>query len=212
MMQSASFSMLRRVLSEHPSLLRKNRLLIHPPLSHSLRALYFEPSATASGESYVWQFLMPLCIPQESLTFDLGIRLGGGTRTWNNRDLADSDELCALVTEEVMPHFAGLQDPLSVQQALDLLTRETSNAFYFEAHGYIAARYGVPEVAIRSLNRVLELVPQKQTWEIEMRSRARRLLRMLHEDLDGARGLLDGWRKLTLENLGLAQLASPPDA
>jgi hypothetical protein len=185
-----------------PSCRVKGSLLFLTPIGHILRGLGLERSSDPD-RFYVWAFFLPLCVPAQQVYFNLGRRLGGGTRTWS---VADPPALAALesaVHREALPFLKPLASPRDAALAGKLLDAEHDAATQ-RAVAYCFARAGDVSQAIREIDRFVAIMAQdNRSWAKAELAEASRLKNLLVRDPAAAQALLQQWENHTLEALGL---------
>ena len=100
--------LIAHILRQVPQLADHGRMAIVEPRNRILRGVYLEDSSDP-GQCYAWAFVQPLFEPPPFIvSFYLGRRLGGSTRTWA---VADGAELAAIVSNDGPAFWAAASTP-----------------------------------------------------------------------------------------------------
>jgi hypothetical protein len=188
-----------------PTLGVKGSLLFLKPIGHTLRGVFLERSGDPRG-FYVWVFFQPLCVPASHTYFNLGWRLGGGTRRWNVDESVGLDGLRESILREAIPFLEAIKSPRDVALAGKLLDPEHDGATQ-RAVAYSFARAGDIPQAIREIDRFLATgAGDEREWVIRETAEASVLKDLLLTDPGEAQRQLQQWEKQTLEAIGLTRL------
>jgi hypothetical protein len=207
----------KQLMPELPGFALNGGLLFVRPLEHTLRGIRFDRSIDPRS-FYVWIFLMPLCVPNNHLCFNIGWRLRGGVNgsiSWNADDPNLIVELLAALKRDALPFLSRIQTPRDLADVAGAIHRVTgpvaerigsrtsNDPINQEAIGYALARAGDIDEACIALDRLVSILGHENPWEREMAERARSLKALLISDPAAAQLQLDKWESETAENLGL---------
>lgn len=187
----------RHIRSIVPNLHEKGRLLAATPRGRILRGVYLEDSSDPA-RIYVWVFVQPLYAPASTVTFDLGKRLGGPSKTWS---LGATDEVATVVREEGVPFF----DPVSSPEALSHWTflDGRTDPYAREAKAYSLVASGHFSEGSQALRELARSLSGRTAWMIEMRKRTEQLADLAETNPTGAHKLLATWESKTVSALGV---------
>jgi hypothetical protein len=189
----------KRLLPSLPGFAIYKRMMILPPVEHTLRAFYFERSMDAKAFYLTW-FFMPLCVPTEYVHFTFGNRIRSG---WN----ADEPNLESSLTSEMQKHVPllhSLWTPKDIAEALRPKTEgPRTNPHSHENFAYMLIQAGEFEAAGDAIEKLLTLMGETYDWEQEMASRAKLIGAKLLQNPEEAKGQLKLWESETVHNLGL---------
>jgi hypothetical protein len=187
-----------------PTLGTKGSLLFVKPIGHTLRGIFLERSGDPRG-FYVWVFFQPLCVPASQTYFNLGWRLGGGTRRWNVDQSSGLDDLRESILREAIPFLEAIKSPRDAALAGKLLDSEHDGATQ-RAVAYAFARAGDIPQAIREIDRFLRTgAGDERDWVLRETAEASALRDLLLADPAEAQRQLDQWEKQTLGAIGLTE-------
>ena len=187
----------RDLIPDAPFESRGLRLGVLVPLGRILRGLYFENSSIAE-RCYVWAFIQPLYVPSTVLSFNMGKRVGGPSRTWA------PDEVPALVEAvriEALPWIGPFQSPTAVVESSELSS--SHNLHVREAIAYSLIASEELRSGIDRLEALCDALTDTVPWQLEMLGRARELCRMAKADPTEAMARLLAWQSSTIEALDL---------
>lgn len=183
-----------------PDLREKGRLLAAVPRGRILRGLYLEDSSDPT-RVYVWAFVQPLYTPASTIAFNLGKRLGGGSKTWS---VAEPDAIAEIARNEGLPFFGPLSTPDELARWPFLEGQTDPYAREARAYSCVACgRFIEGIVALRELARSLA---GGTPWMLEMGKRAQQLADLAEANPDGARKLLVRWEAETAAALHVQDL------
>lgn len=206
----------RYFLSYFPEFQSKGRILYNKDFHHLLRGFYFESSSFSTNLFTIEVFVQPLYIPDESISFTFGDRLGMIAKRrdiwWEydeTREKQISDEILPMLTSAGVRY---LDQRKSIEQFVAanecLVTRD--NKYIQEAIGYGYILMNDTNKAMELLNHLYKMLStdtQKDpsiTWVNEQKNRVRLILRHLEEqDNKGAEQLLQQWRNYSVAHLKL---------
>ncbi len=183
------------IAGQLPGFVSEGRLMFMMPLGHSLKGVYFDRSIVGPEMCNVNVFVQPLFVRAENLTFNLGWRLGGGTKLWNlDASLA---ELMDKVKLEAVPFLASVISPRDLAKAAKRL-HITENPLVKIYIAYALVRDGEFTDAIDALDEFVAVEPHG-FW----RNDALSLKRRLHQDPIAAQSQLDANEIYTVAALKL---------
>lgn len=197
----------------------KGRLLFAEPLEYFIRGFHCEPSAFSRQEFCIELFVQPLFVPEDSIVFSLGGRLGSirgsQERWWTYSEAKEAsimrDVLHLMKREgpEVLDKFKTLQD--FVQNAIDRRTNPHS-PYPPEMVAYGAVLLGDTKLAHNMFDRLEGLLHPEQEYceyHAEIRDRARSVREAFACDPREAVAILHRWREQTAANLKLTKFLAP---
>jgi hypothetical protein len=185
-----------------PGLRQLDDLLVLGSVSRLLRGFYLENSSRPA-ECYVWVFVLPLYVPGDRVSFNLGQRVGGGSRTWG---LEDMDTLAAAVSDASHSFLGGVNSPGDIVTWGFVQDRSSPAALEAVAYSLIAA--GQIERGVSALRDfATALATDGRDWVVRMRLRAEELADAADNDPAAAAALLSRWEDETTHSLGLHKLA-----
>lgn len=197
----------KQLATHFPSFRVKGSLLFLTPIGRTLRGLALERSSSRSG-FYVWAFFQPLCVPAGHIYFNLGRRLGNGSRTWNVEEPFALDALERAIHREALPFLEPIVSSRDAALAAKLLDPEHDPATQ-RAVAYSFARAGDTPQALREIARFLRSTEQDtRPWAVTQVAEASRLKNLLSSDPTAAQAQLEQWESQTLKALGLEQFGS----
>lgn len=174
--------------------------LLHLPIDALqpavLRAIYFESSAATPNAVYVWVFVQPLYVPESSVTFNLGHRLGGGTKLWTKDDASGFGEV---IRVDALPFLRQFSGPRSIATYRPFLER--TDAVAREAVAYSLIDLTSADQAKQALDDLRATLRADIPWMAEMRRRAAHLSALLAEDPPLSRAQLMSWQENTIKLL-----------
>jgi hypothetical protein len=203
-MKAAELSAINRsLLPELRGFAAKGQMLIMRPLGHTLRGVFLDRSTNPRG-FYVQVFIQPLFVPADHIGFNVGWRLGGGSRLWNADEPGLRSELCTAVTEQALPFLKSIQAPIDTARAAASL-RKTKDPYVQQAIAYSFARGGDVEQAILGLSQLVGMLNMKENylWQQEIARRAEALAAELLDNPSAALGRLEATEAETAKKLGL---------
>ena len=126
-------AMAMQLLPKLPGFRVKGRLMFAQPVQHVLRAIYFDASSSADA-FYVWVFFLPLYVPQEDLSFNLGKRLRPAG--WNRNEPGMLDKLTRSIETEAVPFLNSVSTLEQVLLTLDVRAATSIDSHTWEALAY----------------------------------------------------------------------------
>lgn len=193
------------LLAALPGLEAKGRCLVVRPLRSILRAVYFD-NASDPDRLYVQVLAQPLFVPAESIQFNCGWRLGGGSHLWNLGSETERNQLVQSLREEALPFLEGFADPAGFVRSARRLGYE-KDAYVRQAIAYALARSEDWVAARAELNAfAAEFDSTSIAWKAALAARARGLQRLIEESPSAARAQLDRWENETAKHLGFGAL------
>src|SRR5260370_32864823 len=171
----------RRVLSRAvgravPRLRDHRRMLVETPIGPILRGVYLEASSDPS-RCYVWAFVQPLYAPASVVSFNMGVRLGGGSPTWTT---GDAEALATTVATDGVAFFGNISGPDALAEWKFLQGVEDPYARRARALSLVAAkRWNEPASALDALSHDLRTGPG---WLVDMGNQCIEILGALRED------------------------------
>ena len=183
-----------------PELHEKGRLLAATPRDRILRGIYLEDSSD-STRFYAWAFVQPLYAPSSTVTFNLGKRLGGSSRTWSVSEL---DRISAAVQNEGLPFFGPVSSPEALVNWSFLEGR--SEPYALEARAYSLVASGRFDEGANALRKFADALTDGAPWVIDIRQRAERLANLAETDPREAHEILNKWEKETAAALRVEDL------
>lgn len=203
-------------LPDLPGFNIKGHLVYHQNLYDILRGFYFESSAFSGNTFTIEVFVQPLYVPNESVIFTFGDRLGFITKQkdiwWNfdeSREYEISQEILSMMIGSGLPF---LEERESVKKFLQCYQNIDVNAnkHRVEAIGYsyiMNNEYAKATNLLSSLNDILSQDIQKHpeiTWMKNLQCRVQMILGYLqHQEYASAEQQLNEWKSYTLSNLNL---------
>lgn len=183
-----------------PDLREKGRLLAAVPRGRILRGLYLEDSSDPT-RVYVWAFVQPLYTPASTIVFNLGKRLGGGSKTWS---VAEPDAIAEIASNEGVPFFGPLTSPEELARWPFLEGQTDPHTREARAYSFVACGRFIEGIsALRELTRSLA---GGTPWMVEMGKRAQQLADLGETNPDGACELLVRWEAETAAALHVQDL------
>jgi hypothetical protein len=196
----------KRLATRFPEFRVRGSLLLLTPVGSTLRGLALERSS-ANAAFYVWAFFQPLCVPAEHIYFNLGRRVGGGSRTWSAVEPSALDALESAIRREALPFLAPISSSRDAALAAKLLDPE-HDATTQRAVAYSFARAGDTSQSLREIDRFLALAKDDmRPWAVREVTEASRLRDLLKNDPTAVQAQLEQWEKHTLKALGLEEFA-----
>jgi len=194
-------SIIKKLLSDFPGFRVQGQMLFIYPVEHTLRAIYLEDSTTNSRSFFVWAFFLPLYVPMQQLSFNLGKRLHGteGER-WNADSPTLIADLSATVKSEALPFLSCVKSPLDLVKAVMPL-HKFQDPYVQQAVAYAFARAGYVEEAKTALNKLMHSLDVNVPWHREIADRAKRLATKLSANPSDALQQLKKWEAESIFNL-----------
>jgi hypothetical protein len=208
-MKKKEFASLARRLSPHvPGTIVHGPMLLIPPVTRTLRGLYFEGSSFDAKSFYIWVFWMPLCVPSEHVYFNLGRRVRGtsGGDRWNAGAPQLLEDLVAAIRSEAIPLLSLTGTQTGEIEAARAATAGNTSPYTHQALAYVLAQAGETQAAVDTLAVLLGFLDPAVPWQAEMGARARLLKEGLVEHPEEVARMLDGWRLDSIRNLGLGDV------
>jgi len=195
----------KMLLPDLPGFTCKGWLLYAVPLGHVLRGFCCDDSGFDPKKFTVWAFFLPLYVPRQYLSFNMGFRLKdvrGCDRWWKIDDPRLGEELLACIQQQGLPFLEAVKQPCDVVTAIQRLGID-SNVYNLEAMAYSLVMIDDVVAAQQALERLTKLLDTSVPWQAEMKTRAMELARKLDIDPQEARRQLAEWEQATVKNLGL---------
>lgn len=173
---------------------RRRELSYLRPIGWVVHGVLFERSGRRNT-AYVWRVMMPLTVPVDVFDLSWSERIGGGTQTYA---IGSPDADAALVTAAEQARKLHRQGLIVVDPpgGVDNVRMQEARAYGLLVSGDSAS---AREVVARVLR-----YHASYDWEHEIIERAQTMQRLLDTpDPSSALDLVEGWRKGTLETLGL---------
>ena len=197
----------KQLLPELPGFAVKAPLMFIAPVTHTLRGLCFERTDDAR-RFYVWAFFLPLFIPRQYVSFDFGIRVGGGCHSWN----ADAPnlvlELGSALKHEALPFLLPIESPHDVARVA-MSMRLPQDPHIQQAIAYSLARIGDMGKAIPALDELTRLLDMQVSWQSEMAHEAEVLKSKLLANPADGQCQLEAWEAESARKLGLEKFRCP---
>jgi hypothetical protein len=196
-----------------PQFAAKGRLVHHTHLEWLLRALTFEDTGDAGGESfYFWVFVQPLYHPAQYVTLSIGHRLGD--RAWQLVDGGLPPALVETAASEGLRFLNRIEQPVDLASYLqeDALREAPENALLREDAAYSLLLAGDTAGAADHLARI-EAAYRDRTpsydSERELLARIAAMRAAMQEGGDAPVRLLRLYRNETVAHLGLESTLEP---
>lgn len=153
MKRSNVVRMLRTIAERAPSMRRHGRYVALQPVHWTLRGLYLDGSVIPESV-YACVFVMPLYVRADTIVFNLGDRLGGGTRTWKPEE---AGALAELFASEGMPFLERVAEPAALADWIACIDSPNFHARFARAASLTVARRSEEAVScLRELARDLK--------------------------------------------------------
>jgi hypothetical protein len=208
-MKSKEFaSLARKLLPQCPRMIVHGTMLVMPPIEPVLRGLCFEGSSFDAKSFYVWAFWMPLYVPADTVSFNLGKRIReecGGDR-WSAADDRVIEKLSSAIRSDALPFLCELETAKDVVVAAGRAAAGSRDPYAHQALAYSLAKAGDVAAAVDSIDVLLGLLSPLVPWQAELRTRAQSLKETLIAKKEDAAAMLDGWTAESIRRLGLEQL------
>jgi len=189
------------LLRDLPNLGVQGQMLFIHPIGQILRGVYLEDSAANARSFFVWVFFLPLYVPTQRLSFNLGKRLRGPeTERWNADSPTVVAELNAAIRKEALPFVSGIESPLDVVKVAMSL-QKGADPYVQQAIAYSFARVGDVAAATAALNTLIQLLDFNIPWHREMADRANILVTELSANPSVALQRLERWEAESIANL-----------
>jgi len=195
-----------RIAPHLPEAKIKFPMIIFPPAREVLRGLYFERSGSDSRRFYLWAFFMPMCVPSQQVSFNLGRRLGDADQRWDLDDPDLDEKMLFAIRAEGLPFLEKVRTPVAAARFAKATAETAKSPYVLQASAYMYARAGEATEAIRSLVDLLQVLELQVSWQAEIASRAQKLKALLNESPKEAEMQLRAWEDETARNLGLREL------
>ena len=135
-------------------------------------------------------------------TFNIGWRLGGGSRTWE-ADAADVwIELHAALRQDALPFLTGVGSEQEFARTASLLEKDADPRVQ-QAIAYALARVGDVEGATPVFNRLLQLLDPSIEWQRTLVAEVSAIRAMLDRDHSAVQRQLDEFEVETRRRLDL---------
>lgn len=209
-MRSKDFvSLTRKLLPQWPSMIVHGTMLVMTPIKPVLRGLYFEGSSFDARSFYVWAFWMPLYVPADTVSFNLGTRIRGesGGDRWNAADARVIEKLSSAIYSDALPYLRELETSQDVVEAAKRAAGGSKDPYVHQALAYSLAKAGDTTEAVDSIDVLLGLLDPFISWQAELRTRAQLLKEAIIAKKEDAAVMLDGWMAESIRQLGLEELA-----
>jgi len=195
----------KQLLPKMPGFVMEKKVMFKSPVGDIMYGISFESSQDAEW-FYLWDFFLPLFVPNDSVHGTFGKRIGHDINwTINNPNLMA--DLSAAVYNEGLPFFDRIS---TLRGALDYLNGRIEscgprvNSHVLEAHAYGLIKIGDYSLARKSLTALIQMLKGDPIpWVIEQRNRALLIEQKLEQHPEFALAQLDVWKAETVRNLGL---------
>ena len=205
----------RYLLGEMPGFAVDRGLLFASPIGFILRAYSVQPSAFSKADFCIQAFVQPLFIPDGSIVFDLGDRLGsirGRQEKWWTHADEHEDQIMADVLRHIRREGPVILDKfMTLGDFLKNVYRVYTNRlspYQPEMLAYAAVLLGAAGEAAKWFNRLEQLlrnVKDRHDYHDELLMRARRVRTTFERDREEAAAILKDWRLQTAANLRLTK-------
>ncbi|HLD61275.1 MAG TPA: hypothetical protein VJA27_04065 [Patescibacteria group bacterium] len=200
-MKSAQRQKIAQVICESvENLVPKGKLLVQIPRGRILRGVYFENSQTPDS-CYVWIFVQPLYVPSPHVVFNIGERLGGGSKIWK---VEEAGAVASLVKKEGVAFFGSISSPETLARWQYL--EERTDPYALQARAYSLVASGYAQEGVDALHALTDSLTSDIPWVLEMKSRAEQLAQLAESNLESAQESLSQWEKETAIALGVDDL------
>lgn len=196
----------KRLLPKFPDFVVKGSLMFLSPVRHTLRGFHFDPSGVDKAIFYLNVFYLPLCVPNQYLSFTFGHRIRN--TGWHS----DAPNLEAEMIDEMQAELrfiSNLQTIDDVILAIKALVRKSNNIHQYEAIAYMLARAGRNREAMGALDHLFDLLDTSVSWQRDMLERGKSLKAKLLTNPLEAQGQLRSWEADSVRNLGLERFYEP---
>jgi hypothetical protein len=146
--------------------------------------------------------VQPLYVPATNFVFNLGLRLGGPSRSWLH---TDTDAMVAALRDEGLPFIAPPQSPEDFTRWS--AAHDRPDEYSREALAYSLVAAGRFAEALERLDRLATLRADAIDWQRVIAQRASRLATLCRGETDAAQALLRGWESQTAAALGIEDIA-----
>jgi hypothetical protein len=191
----------RAIVAAIPGFTSKRRLLMLRPVGRILRGLYVEDSSTA-GQFYLWVFIQPLYVPATTVTFALGQRLGGGSRTWRAGEVTS---LIELIRSDGLPFLTNKDSAEKLADFLERSGNDDANTLEAKAYSLVAADKF--DDAIAPFDTLTKMLDDHIPWQREKKEKVQRLRTFCTSTPDKASQTLRDNEQATRKALGLDDTA-----
>ena len=208
-MKKKEFASLARQLLPHVAdMIVHGPMMLTIPVGQVLRGIYFEGSDFDAKSFYVWVFWLPLYVPTEQVSFNLGkrIRSAAGER-WNTDSPRLLENLVIAIRTEAIPLLKRLETPEGVLEAARSAAAGSKDPYVHQALSYALAIAGKTEAAVSAIDVLLGFLDPAIPWQAELGSRTTLLKEKLLERPENAAAMLEGWRTESIRKLGLESLS-----
>jgi hypothetical protein len=197
------FENIGKELAAHfPGFVARGQLLFARPINAILRAIFFDRSID-KRVFYAYVFAQPLFVPSKHVWFNVGWRIGGGSRAFDADDSSTIEKLRKTLKLEALPFLLSINSPAQLALAGESLSKSEDIGLQ-QAIAYAYARAGAAEKATIALDRLIDLMESTGFWQEELK-RARSLKSQITRDPDAVQRQLDAWEGDTIRNLKLEQ-------
>lgn len=187
----------RAIVAAIPGFTSKRRLLMLRPVERILRGLYVEDSS-AAGQFYLWVFVQPLYVPATTVTFALGHRLGGGSRTWR---AGEATSLIELIRSDGLPFLTNKDSAEKLADSLERSGNDDANTLEAKAYSLVAANKF--DDAIASFDTLTRMLDDHIPWQREKKEKVQHLRTFCTSTPDKASQILRDNEQATRKALGL---------
>jgi hypothetical protein len=201
-------ALVEQIQQDFSDLQLKLPMAIFPPTVEILKGLYFERSGSDASRFYVWVFFMPLCVPSNHVTFNLGRRIGGTDQRWDFNDPLLHEKILFAIRAEAIPFLNQAQTPHLASRLAVSIASSGKSPYPLQASAYLLARSGEAAAAVNSLETLLSALKTDVSWQAEMASRAENLRSLLITNPDQALLQLKEWELETKQNLKIDELVA----
>lgn len=192
-----------RLARELPGYVAQGRMVFAAPIGHAIRGIYLDQSE-APMQFYAQVFLQPLFVPVDHVGFNIGWRLGEGSR-WKADDTS-SRELITVVKRDALPFLGRIRSPQDVAEAAAWLEKPL-DPYVQQAIAYAYVRSGESSRALAALNRLVGLLEPSIEWKATMRREAEALKLLVAADSRKAQAHLASLEQEAIRRLGLERYA-----
>jgi len=198
-------TLVEQLIPHLPRVRVKLPMIAFPPFEELLKGLYFERSGSDVERFYIWVFFMPLCVPAQHVTFNLGRRIGGGDQRWDFRDPQLVEKIAFSIKNDAFPFLESIQNSHDAARLALSISGATTSPHLQQANAYLLAQSGETNEASKSLDDLLYLLKLDVPWQAEIAARARKLKTLLSSPKD-AESQIRAWEDESVRNLGLEEI------
>jgi hypothetical protein len=208
-MKTKEFSSLaRQLLPRFPGMAVHGPMMVVAPVGQVLRGIHFEGSSFDTKSFYLWAFWLPLYVPTERISFNLGMRVHGASgERWNADSTRLLENMATSIQSEAVPFLSRLETVEGVTETARCAAAESRDPYVHQALSYALARAGETGAAIGAIDVLVALLDAAIPWQAELEARANLLRGKLLEGPENAAVLLDGWRVESVRKLGLEDIS-----